>query len=150
MKNPRKAAKTTLLIFVAAVLVAQVVRIDKSNPPVHSDTSMDPEIKSILARVCYNCHSNETVWPWYSNVAPVSWLLASDVHDGRRHVNFSEWDTYGPDVRARMFKAITEEVRDHDMPPWYYSLVHREAHLTPEERDRILAWAGGSAEPAMK
>ncbi len=150
MRNPGKAVAIAVLILVAAALLAQAVRVEKSNPAGHSDGSMDPAIQSLLSRVCYNCHSNKTVWPWYSDMAPVSWLVASDVRDGRRHVNFSEWDTYGRDVQARMLKAIAEEVQDGGMPPWYYSLVHREARLTQAERDRILAWVSETADPASK
>jgi hypothetical protein len=150
MRNPRKAAKIAAIVFVAVVLLAQAVRVEKLNPSVRSDDSIGPAVKPLLRRACYNCHSNETVWPWYSNVAPASWLVASDVHDARRHVNFSEWDTYGRDGQARVLKAVEEEIREGDMPLWYYALVHREARLTQAERDRILAWAAGAAEPAAR
>ncbi len=150
MRSFRKDAKIAVLVLVAALLLAQAIRIQKSNPPVSADISTDPAVKHLLQRACYNCHSNETVWPWYSNVAPASWLVASDVNEGRRQLNFSEWGTYNRDTQARKLKAISEEVKDGDMPPWYYSMMHRESHLTPEEKERIRAWTGSAAEQAAK
>jgi len=140
MRSYRKAARIGVLVLVAALLVAQLFRIDRTNPPVSSDALMDPAVKPVLKRACYDCHSNETLWPWYSGIAPVSWLVGSDVSEGRRELNFSEWGTYSKDVQARKLKAVAEEVQDGDMPPWYYSIMHRESRLNQQERDQIRAW----------
>jgi hypothetical protein len=147
MNNLRKKAGITALILVAVFLLLQAKRPERSNPPVQSDLTADPEVKSLLRRSCYNCHSNETVWPWYSRVAPASWLIASDVNEGRRNLNFSEWASYSDPIQSRKLADIAEETREGEMPPWYYTLAHSDAKLSPSERDRIQAWAGSSAKP---
>lgn len=141
MRNLRKDAKSGVLVLVAAVMVSQVIRIDKTNPPLHSGAMVDPAVKPLLKKACYDCHSNETVWPWYSNVAPVSWLLGSDVNDGRKELNFSEWNAYAGQTRDSKLKAIAKEVDEKEMPPWYYAIMHRDSHLSPEERNAIKDWA---------
>lgn len=141
MTKRRKGLKFAALVFVLAVLSIQAIRIDKLNPPVQSDIQADPAIQSLLRSACYNCHSNETVWPWYSNVAPISWLLASDVNEARSHLNFSMWRAYSSNVQSNKLAAIEEEVQSGDMPLWYYMLVHSEARLSQEDRSKISNWA---------
>ncbi len=143
MKNFRRDVRIAVLILVAAFAVSQFFRIEKSNPPERLDASLDPTVKPLLKRACYNCHSHETVWPWYSNIAPVSWLLASDVKGGRRNLNFSKWETYPADVQDDKKKEVVEMVKGKDMPPWYYSIVHGDSRLTSEERSQIVDWASG-------
>jgi len=140
MGKTRKRFVIALIVFVAALLLAQLFQVEKTNPPVRADISLDPAVKPLLQKACYDCHSNETVWPWYSKVAPVSWLLADDVRGGRGHLNFSEWGNYAGDERSRKLKDIEEEIRLGEMPPWYYSLMHRNSRLSPSERDQIAAW----------
>ena len=147
MNNLRKKAGITILILVVVFLLLQAIRPERSNPPVRSDLTADPEVKSLLRRSCYNCHSNETVWPWYSRVAPVSWLIASDVNEGRQNLNFSEWGSYSNQIQSHKLADIAGETRDGEMPPWYYTLAHADSKLSPSEKDRIQAWAGASAKP---
>jgi len=129
-----------IFLFLAALLIAQFIRVERVNPPVRSDIHATPEIGSLLRNTCYNCHSNETVWPWYAHVAPVSWLVASDVSEARRHLNFSEWGSYDGDTQSHKLKAIAEEITDRAMPPWYYLMVHRGSRLSESERNNILSW----------
>ena len=150
MTRIRKGLKIAFFIFAAVVILAQFIRINKSNPPIRSEISAGPSIQPVLQRVCYNCHSNATVWPWYSNVAPVSWLVGNDVHEGRQHLNFSEWGTYDSGTQSHKLHGIAEEVAAGDMPPWYYSLVHREARLSSSERSWILAWTSEAEKAAAK
>jgi hypothetical protein len=89
-----KVLRWVLLAIVLLLVVIQFVPVDRSNPPVTSEVPASPEARAVLRRACYDCHSNETVWPWYSKVAPVSWLVARDVHKGREELNFSTWDRY--------------------------------------------------------
>jgi len=140
MSNFRNRLSIVAFSFVAILFIAQAIRIDRTNPDVLSDLTAAPGVKPILQRACYNCHSNETVWPWYSGVAPVSWLVGSDVKEGREHMNFSEWGTYDSGTQSHKLRGISEEVKSGDMPPWYYKLIHGEARLTASERDQILAW----------
>jgi hypothetical protein len=140
MKEMPKSLKTVAFIFVAVLLLIQVIRIDRTNPPVLSELTAGPEVKSVLRRACYDCHSNETVWPWYSGVAPVSWLVGSDVKEARQHLNFSEWGNYDAGTQSHKLRGIAEEVREGEMPPWYYSLMHGDSRLNPSEQSRIVAW----------
>ena len=148
MKNIRKSLKTSAFIIIAVLFLAQAIRIDRSNQPVRADLSADPAIHSVLRRACYNCHSNETSWPWYSGVAPVSWLVGSDVEEGRQHVNFSEWGNYDQGTQSHKLRGIAEELQKGDMPPWYYTIVHTESRLSTAERDQIVNWALETARAA--
>jgi len=151
MSSFKSKARIVLAIVIAVLVISQLIRVEKSNPPARADSAIDPSVKAVVKRVCYNCHSNETVWPWYSNVAPVSWLVASDVKEGRDNLNFSEWEGYPADVQTHLRSRIAKEVGEGAMPPWYYSMMHREARLEPEEREKIKIWtAAGSGSPAGK
>jgi hypothetical protein len=141
MTSGRKNLKIAVMIFVLVILLMQAFRIDKTNPPPQGEISADLAVRPILQRACYNCHSNQTVWPWYSNLAPASWLLASDVKGGRSHVNFSEWKAYSRTDQSHKLAAISDEVRNGEMPPWYYTLVHTEARLSPAEQNNVGNWA---------
>lgn len=132
-----------LLIAGAAI---QFVPLDKTNPPITSDIPTSPEVKSILRKSCYDCHSNETIWPWYSNVAPVSWLVASDVHEGRRELNFSTWDRYDAGKQAHKIHEIWEEVETDEMPLWFYKPLHPEAELSAEDMATLKAWVQATPE----
>jgi hypothetical protein len=101
------------------------------------------EVASVLRRACYDCHSNATVWPWYSRVAPVSWLIASDVNEGRARLNFSEWSFYSPERSRTRLVEMCREVRKRAMPPLSYRLMHPEATLTDEDIG-VLCGASGS------
>ena len=131
-------------LAVAAGLVAlQLVRVDRTNPPVERDIGAPPDVAAVLRRACYDCHSHETAWPWYTHVAPLSWLVASDVTEGRLRLNFSRWTAYTSDpgtVQCKLDHIVTA-VGEIDMPPWHYRLLHAEARLEPEERARIARWA---------
>ena len=104
------------------------------NPPVRREPAWDSaRTLALVRRACFDCHSNEVRWPWYSHVAPMSWLVQRDVDRGRRELNFSEWD-------RRQGKAddAAEEVREGRMPPWFYLPVHPEARLSPAEKSDLL------------
>ena len=127
--------------LVCAGLAIQLVPVPLTNPPVLSDIAAPAEVKAILKTSCYDCHSNESVWPWYSRVAPVSWLVAADAARGRRHLNFSTWDGYPPEIRAKKLARTVREVAKGDMPPWYYTIKHTDARLTPAQRSLLQTWA---------
>ena len=133
----RRVASFGLLLLLLAVLVAQVIPVSRRNPPATGDIAVT------LREACYDCHSNETVWPWYSRVAPVSWLVASDVREGREEVNFSEWNSYSEKRKAKKLKEMADEIRDGDMPPWYYEIMHADASMNELQRDALLQWLDG-------
>jgi mono/diheme cytochrome c family protein len=136
----RKIPAVLFSLALVAVCI-QFVPVRRSNPPVESDIAAPPEVKAILRASCYDCHSNETVWPWYSRVAPVSWLVGSDVSEGRSKVDFSTWNRYDPAAQARIMARLVREVGGGDMPPWYYTLKHSQARLGPAQRQVLEAWA---------
>lgn len=129
-------------IAVVVVLIAiQFVPLDTTNPPVAQDIATSPEVKAILRRACYDCHSNETVWPWYSRIAPVSWLIVRDVREGREELNFSTWNRYSTQEQVKKLKESWEEVEEGKMPLWFYLPVHRDARLSAEDRALLRQWA---------
>jgi cytochrome c551/c552 len=124
----------------AVLAIAQAFRIDKTNPRVQQDVAAPPEVAAVLRRACYDCHSNETVWPWYSNVAPFSWLLARDVREGRRELNFSAWNAYDTKKQAKKLKETADEVAEGEMPPWFYIAMHPDAALSQADAEGLRAW----------
>jgi hypothetical protein len=135
-----------LVVWVAC----QLIPISHSNPPVDPSNTLyvtervTPPVKAVLDRSCKNCHSNQTAWPWYSYVAPVSWIVASDVHRARKAMNFSEWGTYTAKRKEERLEDICEQITDGDMPDFKYALVHRSARITPEERGAVCQWTEDS------
>ncbi len=128
----------------ALVLIAiQFVPIPRSNPPVESEISAPAPVRVILRRACYNCHSHETVWPWYSRVAPSSWMVAHDVWEGRSELDFSAWNRIRPDEQAKKIRKIWKEVSAGDMPPWYYLPFHAQARLSADDRATLREWTDG-------
>ena len=112
----------------------------RSSQTILGEARIDPETLAILQRACQNCHSQQTVWPWYSHVAPVSWLLARDVQQARVHMNLSRWQDYSTDDRLRLLSSIGSAVRNREMPVQRYLLLHPEARLTDAERQQIYHW----------
>jgi hypothetical protein len=124
-----------LLGVIAVGVLIQLVPFGRqhTNPPVVKEPVWDsPQTRALAQRACFDCHSNETVWPWYSNVAPVSWLNQRDVNDGRSHLNFSEWNK--PQKHAG---HAAEEIQKGDMPLWFYLPMHPAARLTDAEKTAL-------------
>jgi hypothetical protein len=132
--------KNLLLKLAAAVVVLfvllQLVPYGRShaNPPVTQEVKWDsPQTRDLAVRACYDCHSNETVWPWYSNIAPVSWLLQHDVEEGRQNLNFSEMDK-----NQRKADEAARELQRGKMPMPIYLPMHPEANLSQAEKDQLV------------
>ena len=104
------------------------------------DAQIDPETLALFERACQNCHSERTEWPWYSHVAPMSWLIARDVQQARSHMNLSRWQEYSTDERLGLLSEIGSAVRNREMPKQRYLLLHPEARLTDRERVQIYEW----------
>jgi hypothetical protein len=132
--------------LVAALVVAQLVPVARTNPPVDAEIAAEPEVHALLRRACYDCHSHATVWPWYAWVAPVSWLVAHDVNHGREELDFSRFEAYDAARRRKKLGEIAEEVDEQEMPLWYYLRLHPEARLSDDERARIVSWAEAERE----
>lgn len=126
---------------VAAIVAIQLVPVSRSNPPVTGSVRAPEEVEAVLRRSCFDCHSNETVWPWYARVAPVSWLVARDVKEGREELNFSEWAGYAAEDRNETLEDIEEVIDELEMPLPIYIRMHAEARLTDAERALLIGWA---------
>jgi len=108
-----------------------------TNPPVVQEPNWDDvQTRQLAVEACYDCHSNEVNWPWYSNVAPVSWLVQRHVNKGRRELNFSEWEE--KDNRPKMARELSKEIRKGKMPLRSYLITHPEARLTAEQRQQLV------------
>lgn len=131
----------------AAFAAVQCVRVDRTNPAVRGDLVAPQEVKAFLRRACFDCHSNETTWPWYSKVAPFSWIMTRDINGGRQRLNFSEWAEYcsDPETRNHKLDQIAESITRGDMAPWYYGVLHPAARLDPHQRELIIHWANQEA-----
>lgn len=103
-------------------------------------------VSQLLKAACYDCHSNETVYPWYAYVAPVSWLVSRDTRMGREHLNFSEWEDYSKMDKAKQLGDLAEEVEDGAMPMPIYILMHPEAKITMAQRELLIEWSDEFAE----
>lgn len=124
-----------VLALVAVLVVIQFIPISATNPSVTREVHWNsPETRALAQRSCFDCHSNLTTWPWYMRVAPASFLMADHVSEGRRDLDFSEWDR----PQRAGFEEVQEEITDGDMPIWNYVLLHPEAKLSDAERARLI------------
>ncbi len=142
-----------IVVALAVVLVAmQLYRPSRENPPVdpkmviESSMSVPQNVQAVLNRSCSDCHSSKTVWPWYSNVAPVSWLLVHDVDEGRQELNLSKWGTYSEKRKRRKFQEICEQVNRKEMPLPSYVMIHRDTALSDADRKLLCDWANAERE----
>jgi hypothetical protein len=122
------------------LLAIQAIPVSRTNPPVEADVDAPPEVKALLRRACYDCHSHETVWPSYAWVAPISWFVAHDVAEGREELDFSRWSAIDVARRAKLSKRLPDEVGEEEMPPLTYRVAHPAARLTATERARLIEW----------
>ena len=142
--------KKILIALAALVVVIQLVPqsvFPTTNPPVNpvnavesSAHALTPSVTSILERSCYDCHSNRTVWPWYSKVAPVAWLVSNDATEGRGELNFSDWGQYNPKKTSHKLQEICEHVEQNEMPLWYYKPMHPGSKLSAADKSVVCAW----------
>jgi Haem-binding domain len=147
-----KVLKWVGVVLIVAFLGIQFVRPDRSNPPADESlfyanhVRVPPGIARILERSCFDCHSHKTVWPWYSQIAPVSWLVADDVQGGRKHLNFSRWGAYTKVRQLTALNDIVDEVASKGMPLSDYLILHSGARLDSSDRAEIIAWAESEKE----
>ena len=144
LRNARWARRALILALVAFI-GSQLVRPNRTNPPAAPAASLlattPPAITALLVRSCRDCHSNETRWPWYTTVAPASWLIASDVHQGRDRLNFSEWTSYPSDDQDKFLGAMCKLTQRGRMPLPPYLWIHRDAKLSPADVTALCAWS---------
>jgi hypothetical protein len=127
--------------FLVLFALIQFVPVERSNPAVNGLVDAPDHVMLTLRRSCWDCHSNETEWPWYAWVAPLSWRLSQHVSMGREHLNFTEWDGYDLEDLDEAYEEIGEEIKREGMPLKDYLLVHRKAALSRADRQRLITWA---------
>ena len=123
-----------------ASLFTPPVKSEKADLPLLSGAQIDRDVLAILERSCRDCHSEATRYPWYAYVAPVSWWIKHDVSEGRRHLNLSRWSEYTLVRRERSLSEIANQVRDHEMPLWQYTILHGNAKLSESDVNAIFQW----------
>jgi len=133
-------------LIVLALVGIQFVPVDRTNPPVTSDIKPPGDVRQILRTACYDCHSNETKWPWYSYIAPMSWRISEDVEHGRSEMNFSEWGELPPGEREHLRREIWEEVEEGHMPLPLYVRFHPAARLNPGEQEILASWSSEASD----
>jgi len=150
-----KIIKRTLIVLIVLLVAIQVVRPAKTNPAVdntktiEANTQMSPQVAAILQRSCYDCHSFKTTWPWYSQVAPVSWYLVYDVNKGRRDLSLSEWTKYDARRSARKLQEICEQIEKGEMPTKPYLMLHTIAKLSDSDKKALCDWANTERERVL-
>jgi len=145
----KKTLKWAALVLAVGFALLQFTNPARTNPAVLNDITATnpppPEINALLHAACYDCHSYETIWPLYSRIAPSSWLVVSDVNEGRKHLNFSEWPKDHADIEKKLDR-INEELDDREMPPKKYTLLHPDARLTEAQHKQLMDWSDAAAD----
>ncbi len=137
-----KPVRNIFLILIALAALIQLYPVNRKNPPVTQDIGAPPTIAAILHTSCYDCHSNETRWPFYSYIAPASWLVAADVKRGRKFMNFSRWDTYSKGMQDTLRSRCYALAAANLMPLPNYLLIHRDARLDSVKLEVLRVWGG--------
>ena len=138
--------KQAVVVFVVVFVAAQIIRPDRTNPATDESHTIQAHVGKagglavILDRACSDCHSNATVWPWYTEIAPLSWLMAYSVKEGRKAVNFSEWASYQPERQRKLLSASCQDASEGKMPG-PYTLLRPETRLSSQDIETICTAA---------
>jgi hypothetical protein len=145
-----KLVVVALLVFLVVIQVVQPRRTNPASVPsraLSAHTIVPDDVQASLMRACGDCHSNQTRWPWYSHVAPFSWVITDDVNEGRRHMNFEDWESQqDPSHGDQRIGEICKEIRQNGMPPFSYRLAHREIRLKTNEIAPICSWSQSASD----
>ncbi len=143
----RARVKVVLAVLIVFLIAIQLFQPRRTNPPTVSSrilsahVQVPDEVYGDLMRACGDCHSNQTRWPWYSHIAPLSWVITDDVNQGRRHMNFDDWEAQESTRAANdRLVDICQEIRQKGMPPFSYRLAHRDLRLNQKEIASICSW----------
>ncbi|HEX2974793.1 MAG TPA: heme-binding domain-containing protein [Bacteroidales bacterium] len=147
------------LVIIAAGLILVIIQFLPSRLPenkaedgnslAQSGIATDP-VLSQLRKSCFDCHSNQTRYPWYSRVAPVSWFISGHIREGREHLNFSEWETLSKRKKIKQLEDTADQIKSGEMPLKSYLLLHRDARLTKDESSSLAEWAENAASQILK
>lgn len=137
----KKYNKYFIIILIVSLFLIQLVPVARTNPPATFEINAPADVKQIFKRSCYDCHSNESSWPWYSKIAPSSWFVINHVNEARDEYNFSTWDKYSQEKKSEIIEEIWEEVDEGKMPLWSYIILHPDAKLSADDKKIIYNWA---------
>jgi hypothetical protein len=152
MKTVWKITKWVVIVVACLFILLQFKRPARTNPvsetslSIEAHTQITPQVKEILDRSCRDCHSNNTEWPWYTNVAPVSWWITDHVNEGRKQVNLSEWGKLDKDRQDKKLRQICDEVQDGAMPLSSYLPLHPKAKLSEQDKKTLCDWTAAERE----
>ena len=152
----RRVGRKIAVLLIVGALAIQLAHPARTNPPTEPARTMmaiahvTPEATAVLKRACRDCHSNDTQWPWYSNVAPISWFVIDHVNHGRRHFNYSDWSQDDPDQVTRLLKNTCEMTRKGEMPITSYLWLHPEAHVTDRDIVALCDWTDGQLRAGLE
>lgn len=137
--------KKGITVLLIVVVLIQFIRPEKNDSKeglndISTVMNIPDEVKSIIKTSCADCHSNYTKYPWYSEIAPVSWYLAQHVNEGKEHLNFSEWTSYNKDQKKHILKDLKEELEEHEMPLRSYLIIHENAKMNKNQYKTLLNW----------
>jgi hypothetical protein len=139
----RIVAPSLVLLWVLISLFVHPLRhdiSDRASAPLLPGAEIAPSVTNVFGHACFNCHSEKTRWPWYSNVAPVSWLVENDVKRARKHLNLSRWDSLDPAEQRLLLTAIATVIENREMPPHRYLVLHPEAKLSADDAVQVIEW----------
>lgn len=151
-----KYIKTAMLVFIGIMIIIQFIPAGKKN--ISTTTSVyslektmnvPEEILGNLKNGCYDCHSNNTKYPWYSNIQPVTWWLKSHIEEGKEHLNFDEFGNLDTESRAEMMEEMAEVIEEHEMPMASYTWLHPEARFNDNTNNAIVTWLKSQSENAV-
>jgi hypothetical protein len=143
----KKVIKVVLIAVILGVVVIQFFGIDRTNPPVdraqtlEATTNVPSDISLILGRSCNDCHTNQTIYPWYAHIQPSGWFLKNHIDEGRQHLNFSVWNTYNDRRKSKKLEEICEQVEGKAMPLPSYLWIHRDSILRDGDAQALCDWA---------
>ncbi len=137
--------KKKIIIVLGIIVLAQFIRPSKNNGDmdtyaINKEVVVSMEVQKILETSCYDCHSNKTVYPWYAEVAPVSWYIAHHVNEGKEHLNLSEWTAYNKFQKENIIRDLENTIKRNRMPLKSYLLKHPEATLLEEQKQLLIDW----------
>ena len=145
----KRKIKWLFVALAVSFALLQLTNPARTNPVVISDLMTTnapppPQVAAMLHAACYDCHSSETRWPWYSHIAPMSWLIANDVKEGREHLNLSNWPN-DPKHAAKQLEKMSDEIGSGEMPLKKYTQIHADARLTDRQRKELTDWLDAEA-----
>nr|WP_297788292.1 heme-binding domain-containing protein [uncultured Allomuricauda sp.] len=143
MKIVKKIAIVLLVVLIGMQFYRPEKNVSEGDyvAAFEAETQPSPEVKQILKTACYDCHSANTEYPWYNNIAPVSYWLADHIEEGKEHLNFSDWENYDTEKKDHKLEEVIEEVKEGKMPLNEYTWTHADANLSDEQISALVAWA---------